>query len=115
MPSLTSNEPKLGGNLQIDLTNLLTVPVSNVVLFFAFQQQNLDLGLIGMPGCFLLVNPVVTGGMVNLGGKATMIQSVPNVPAAAGAWLLMQAAPVDAAANPLGLSASNGLAIRLGK
>jgi hypothetical protein len=74
----------------------------------------LPLGFAGAPGCDLLVQPDVVEFRAAAAGKAEWALPVPNVPALAGAMFWQQAFVFDAAANALGLAASNGVVVTLG-
>jgi len=73
-----------------------------------------DLGLVGMPGCNLLVGLDVLEFGLAVGGEAEWQFVVPNDPVLAGVSIYQQAFPLDGAANPLGFSASNGVVVTTG-
>lgn len=68
-----------------------------------------SLAQYGAPGCNLLLDPFDTRVLfANTTGYTSAVYSIPNNIYALGLHFYDQAFPVDALANPLGLSASNG-------
>lgn len=70
----------------------------------------IDLTPLGMVGCELAT--AIDGYQVQAGTAWTFV--VPSAPSLLGAALRMQAFVLDAAANPLGATTSNGVALRVG-
>lgn len=113
------DRPWLGTTMQIDWSG--TVPGSVVLLAFGWSQQvwagvplPLPLDPVGMTGCSLLVSLEYAQAVAT--PSVTLQQNVflPNVTSVLGVELYLQGFSFDAAANPAGLTASNGLALRLG-
>jgi hypothetical protein len=73
-----------------------------------------SLAAVGMPGCDLLLPPDIVEFRAALAGAAEWTLTIPNTPALAGAPFYQQAFVLDAAANALGLIASNGIAVTPG-
>jgi hypothetical protein len=67
-----------------------------------------------MPGCNLLLPLDVVEFRPAVAGVAEWSFAIPNSASFVGLPIYQQAFPLDAAANPLGLVASNGLAMTLG-
>ncbi len=67
-----------------------------------------DLGLIGMPGCFLYTPPTIPTGLANNLGSATWQLPVPNDTAHLGLQFFNQGFVLDPGANQLGAGATNG-------
>ncbi len=74
----------------------------------------IPLGAFGMPGCDQLVLPVAIEFAPVQGCMAEWPLSIPNAPALANVHVYQQAFVLDPAANPLGLTASNGLHLATG-
>jgi hypothetical protein len=109
--------PQLGnGSFALVLAN---VTAASPVGLFAFGSVALNPGVdltgIGMPGCSAYTNldiGLLTGGLVSSTGVSTFPLPLPNNPAFAGAMLAAQGVAFSTA-TPLGLAASNGLALVL--
>jgi len=74
----------------------------------------LDLAIIGAPGCsvrtnHLVVLPLTAAGQGSGGGVAGVTLGLPSDPSLRGKAVQLQAFVVDAAANGLGITVSNGL------
>jgi hypothetical protein len=74
----------------------------------------IPLGGVGMPGCTLLVPLDVVEFRVATAGRSEWALAIPNTPALAGASFRQQAYVLDAAANALGITASNAVLVTLG-
>jgi hypothetical protein len=72
------------------------------------------LGGVGAPGCELLVPVDVVELRAANGTRAEWSLAIPNVPSLAAATFRQQAFVIDAAANALGLAASNAVTVTLG-
>lgn len=93
------------------------IPVGEPGAIFASSlgpSAPVDLGVVGMPGCELLVTPDVTEFRAAIGNAATWTLSIPNDPVLAGVPFYQQAFVFDSLANTLGLVASNGMLATLG-
>ncbi|HEX5051943.1 MAG TPA: hypothetical protein VFZ65_09240 [Planctomycetota bacterium] len=113
------DRPWLGTTFHVDWTN--TPPASVVVLVLGWSSQvwsgtplPLALGAIGMTGCSLFAAVDHATPLASAGGALQQDLVLPNVPAVLGLDLFLQGFGFDATANPAGLTASNGLALRLG-
>ena len=116
--ALTGSRPVLGQTLNTQVTNVpnglavVGLGVSNTAsggLTLPF-----DLTAIGMPGCQLLADPLVTQLAVGTAPTATWSFAVPNNPAVIGFVIYGQAFPFDPAANAFGFTATNGARIKVG-
>jgi hypothetical protein len=74
----------------------------------------LPLDSVGMPGCALLVPIDVVEFRVAVAGAAEWATGIPNIPTLAGVSFRQQAFVLDAAANALGLTASNAVLVTTG-
>jgi PKD repeat protein len=107
-------EPMIGGTGNFTVTGTPNVPVAPGFLFIGITKQLMDLTPLGMAGCFLHTDMLLTLGIASMNGTATQPFGIPNNPAVVGAQALMQAAIVDPGANGLGVSVTNGLSMRIG-
>ncbi|HZN40549.1 MAG TPA: hypothetical protein VFD82_17220 [Planctomycetota bacterium] len=115
----TADRPWLGTTLTVDWTN---TPAGSVVLLaFGWSRQvwlgvplPLPLGAIGMPGCSLLVSLDYFEARATMGSTLQQLVVLPYVAAVLGLELSLQGFGLDPAANPAGITASNGIALRLG-
>ncbi len=74
-----------------------------------------DLSILGMTGCPLLVSADVPFPLTATPpGAATWTLPIPNTPSLAGVEFFNQAIVLDLAANPLGLTVTNGVTGRIG-
>jgi hypothetical protein len=102
--------PHAGLNFQLHVSNLpLTAPT---FLFFGVSDTSylglplpLPLAGIGAPGCSVLSSAEQLHFLTNVLGTAVWNVTIPNFP---GASFYNQAIVFDAAANPLGITTSNG-------
>jgi hypothetical protein len=118
VPQLTaagSSLPRLGQNLVMQMANLpangFFVPVFPF-LGFSTSQGSLgslprDLGSIGMPGCIQFVDALASSFLFSLGGSSLWSIPIPNNFSFVGTTFHMQAAVLDANANPLGITLTN--------
>ncbi len=116
-PVLTNfnNElPALGTSFTQRVTGF-PVNVLACVLAYGTQEVGLDLAPIGMPGCTGHVLPLFTLVIAQNGGQATHDLPVPTSVFLIGAELRSQAFLPVPGANALGLTASNGARIRVGR
>jgi hypothetical protein len=67
-----------------------------------------DLGGFGLPGCQLLVDPMVSTPVAQTAGAATWTLAIPNLAMYLGLRFFNQAASFDFGANPTGVTVSNG-------
>ena len=80
-----------------------------------WPQAPTPLDLIGMPGCVLFVNPVVTlSAPSSPAGDVSFPYQLPDDAGLIGAVLRVQSATIDAGANAFGLTLTNGLNIHVG-
>ena len=74
----------------------------------------LDLTSLGMPGCSLCTNALLTFPLVNRGGNALWSMPIPFDLALAGLSLYPQAGSLDPGANALGIVLSNAGELKIG-
>ncbi len=120
-PNLSSaDRPWLGETVRLQLTGLppsrLAVPFG--LLGFSAEQLGaqglpLDLGSIGMPGCWLRVSAEVDQVLGNAFGTATWNVPLPADPALQGLVFHLQALVLDHDANAFGATLSNALTARV--
>lgn len=116
-PALSSfggSVPTIGTNFAIQVDNL---PLSGGVCFVAFGSNTsidpnlgslpFDLGVIGGPGCNVLIDLITTGAAGINGGTAIFSLPIANDPALIGIRFYNQALVQDRAANLLGFTTSN--------
>jgi len=102
-----SGSSQLGQTLSIDLANGVPFGVSLVIFgttnSFPFP---LELGFLGMPGCYLYMDMVLTNAVFHSpGGTGSFVLPVPA--SLFGAPIYTQFACLDPAANPFGFATSN--------
>jgi hypothetical protein len=106
--------PWLGDTMQ---NRVNVAPAELGALFVSSFAQNpvpLSLSAIGMPGCDLLLPLDVVEFRAASTGFATWSLAIPNTASLVGVPIHQQAFLFDAAANPFGLAASNGLSMTPG-
>lgn len=74
----------------------------------------LDLGLFGITGCSLFVDPAVTLLLLSAGNTATSSMSIPLDPTLQGLTIFSQGFALDPTANPAGLTVSNASKASIG-
>lgn len=110
-----SAEAQLGAALSIDVTDMNPVGGLGWLFVGLADPVGFDLTPLGMTDCLLSANPIViTVGIQNIAGSASLPTGIPNTPALAGSILALQAASVDVGANSIDVSATAGHAIRVG-
>jgi hypothetical protein len=116
--SISNSRPVLGTTLNTEITNVpnglavLGLGVSNTAS--GALTLPFDLTVIGMTGCTLLADPLVSQVVSGSPPTVTWSLAVPNDPALIGFVLFGQAFPLDPAANPFGFTASNAARIKVG-
>lgn len=91
-------------------------PAAPFAVFVTGLQSTAPVSLtpFGMPGCVQLVAPAATELRFGTGGSVDWSLAIPNTPSLLNVRLFQQAFAPDAAANALGLTASNGIQISTG-
>ncbi|MBK8974348.1 MAG: hypothetical protein IPM29_00320 [Planctomycetes bacterium] len=119
IPSLTTHRlPWLGDTLTLEASNLSTGPAA--MLFGSSDMVwngvplPFDLGSLGMPGCWLRVDPAVVLALAVSAGTGTFRLPIALDPQLLGLSLYAQAVSIDPPANPFGAAVSNGLRITIG-
>jgi hypothetical protein len=116
-PILSAHQPpRVGQSLTLRVT-AMPPHAPGAVLPFSLSRTRwglfilpLDLGPIGMPGCWLLASgePNPTPVQADAGGVATLTLPIPNDPTLDGLEFFNQALVVDLGVNPAGVTVSNG-------
>ena len=111
-----SAPPKLGGYLVINIGNLDGKPGPGWLWIGGVSNAGFDLGVMGLQGCSLFLNPVVvTLGFPRRSSNSVSLQVlIPRDPSLASSVFSLQAAATDPTANALGVSMSPGLVVRPG-
>lgn len=122
-PRLTATStPQVGGVVWFRMDSL---PAGSLAAFGAFGLARGALGAYalpipldgyGLPGCWLLLDPSVMPSFPYMlaGTSATAFLVVPNDPGLLGVQFLQQGWVVSPSANPVGITTSNALAVRVG-
>jgi hypothetical protein len=85
-------------------------PNQPAALFAAFQPSSIDLAVLGMPGCILNANPVVTFGMAtNASGSASLTLPLQDAPVFLGDLYFQWAFLSPAVSWPLKVATTRGL------
>ncbi|MGC6486155.1 MAG: hypothetical protein ACON4Z_00785 [Planctomycetota bacterium] len=110
--------PILGTTYNLDCADALGSSLAVLVSGYSNTSGGgltLPAPLPNAPGCDLLVSPDLTlATSTSAAGTASLGFAVPNVSALAGFGLYHQWVVLDAAANALGLTVSNGVSVTLG-
>ncbi len=105
--------PGIGQPVQMYLTS--APPTAPLILAFGAPRTALPLGGIGMPGCTLATQPMVSlPSFSDAIGKNVVPVGIPNNPGLIGGAVDIQWFAVDPPANPLGVIATNGLELVVG-
>jgi hypothetical protein len=121
VPQMTAqpgSRPMFGTTMTVDITN---APFGIAVVGFGFSNTMsgalplpFDLTILGMTGCSLLADPLVTDVAVGVPTTASYGLVIPLDTSLFGTVLYEQAFPLDVAANPFGFTASNAARLKLG-
>jgi hypothetical protein len=115
--ALTTNQrPQLGTTVTFETSNITAGTLFNVFVmgFAGIPAPGINLGFLGMPGCFQLIQPVTTLVTPVLSGIASSPLGIPNSASYLGTVVFAQSAPLTAGYNTAGIVTSNGLCIRVG-
>jgi hypothetical protein len=106
--------PSLGGQLNLSL-GLLDPSGAPAFVAAGFDNTNtplgptpLSLGMFGAPGCSLLLDPVATGFVANIGGSGQFGMAIPNFAGLVGISLYHQGLVFAPGFNNLGAVVTNG-------
>jgi hypothetical protein len=107
------SEAWLSRQMNVELTRL---PPASVPVFFLLgaTRVSIDLTPAGMTGCTLHCNPDIALPASGFGGRAAFNTTLPSTASLLGARFLSQGFVLDAPANPLGITASNGVEATVG-
>ncbi len=107
--------PIIGSTLLLTVSNIPAGSRGGVELIGLVLNPGIDLGSLGMPGCFLLTNQQLASVSFSpTRSTAAVSLPLPNDPALAGVVLAAQAATITPGINQLGVVTSNGVSLRLG-
>ncbi|MCP5043977.1 MAG: hypothetical protein GY944_23360 [bacterium] len=110
-----STRPVLNSILTLTVSNIPSNSIAGVELLGFVQNPGIDLGFLGMPGCFLLTVPVLDSIPFSTAGNSAMVQlPVAGNAALIGAVLGVQAATITPSLNALGVASSNGVMLTFG-
>ena len=115
VPKLTATtRPIYGKTFTTTLSRLQTAPAAITFMVVGMSDQQwgeiklpLELGLLGMPGCKLLVSADVSLPLKNNVGTARCDLAIPTIAKFVGRSLYLQGLVLDPKANPLGVVLSN--------
>jgi alpha-mannosidase len=117
--SVGDSLPSLGQNFDIEVRPVAAGVLPVLTVGFGntsspFGPLPLDLGFAGMPGCSLLVNPLLNAPVLPQNGVASLTLAVPSSSSLIGADVFLQAALLPPLANQaIGVTA--GLQARVGR
>ncbi len=121
-PSISSpGLPWIGGELPVQVEplpstcNYIVVVIGDSNKRWAGGSLPYPLSSLGMPGCYLLVNPLVNVTANAGSGISRFLVPIPNHGAFIGLAIHFQAFVPDGKANSAGLVASNGLSATIGR
>jgi PKD repeat protein len=110
-----SSEPVLGQATTIEVTGMTRTSGMGWMFIGLTDLTGMDLTNMGMTDCRLHANPIaLTFAIANNSGNASVPATIPRSPSLAGSFIALQVACVDTGANPLGVAATAGHAVRLG-
>lgn len=112
--------PWLGQSFTVRVGPVGTGPFSLPVMLIGASPSTwgglrlpLDLGSLGMPGCVLYNDIVVTSAIPRTGSTVSWVQQIPSTPALRGQPFYLQALVLDPFVNAFGAVVSNGAACRV--
>jgi hypothetical protein len=113
--TLSSTLPTLGSTLTLTTINhSSSANVGIQILGTTRIDPGVDLGALGMPGCYQYAAPESLTTIVVSGGSAAYTMSIPNDPILMGFQIFGQTLGFAIGANQSGLVTSNGVALTLG-
>jgi hypothetical protein len=109
VPALTlSGSASLQGNLTVSLANALPNGVAFLALGLTPHTMPIDLVIAGAPGCRLYQSiDALVGLPTSATGTASLPATVPNNQGLVGVSIYTQFAPLDQAANAMGMTVSD--------
>ncbi len=121
-PVLSSQDrPWIDEPFEVDIGQLPTNGIGLMVSGLSDTTSALgplpvDLGLIGMPGCPLQVDPILIDAVLAIGTQATWVLNIPDDPTLLSQVIYSQCGALDIGANAAGLTTGNyGAAVIGGK
>lgn len=110
---LSASLPWLGGSAELVVRGPLSS--NNALILIGVTKLNVGLNIMGMPGCTLLVDPLLVIGVAPSGNTARLPYQLPTTASLVGAQALAQGAIEQAGVNPLGLLATQGVELVAGQ
>ena len=111
--SQQSSSPVIGTTYQLRVSQQPSTAIA-CFLILGFNQLNVPLAGLGMPGCTQYLSLDSTTFFPVTGGATLPTLNLPNAPSLAGYTVFSQAAEFAPGVNPFGVAASNGGRITLG-
>jgi V8-like Glu-specific endopeptidase len=108
-----SDAPRLGSTINLGLSSVPGGVIANAINL-GFASQNLDLTLIGMPGCRLLTTLDVILPVAASSPNAATSFAIPNIPSLNGAHVFAQGVSLVPGINAIGAITSNGGDLTIG-
>ena len=118
-PTLTATPPRLGQTVSLAASNLRPNQVALFIVGFSSTTWvgaplPLDLGAVGMPGCFARCSVDLPTAVLNTTGTASLAVALPSSPASLGVTFHAQVLGQDPGVNAFGAVASNALSLTVG-
>ena len=114
MVANTETGPAPVAAIKFNITDMVKTSKGAGLLIIGLKSAQTDLTPNGMTDCALFNEALVTLAFVNESGSGSVSSRIPRYTALVGLQFFVQAANEDKGANPLGVAASSGLAIRIG-
>lgn len=113
--ALASTLPQLGTTLTLTTSQFPPTSLLGIQLVsFTAIDPGVELGFLGMPGCYVHAGTDAMYALLPSGGQAQWQLPVPNNPSLMGAQLAGQSAAFAPGANTAGLITSNGVLLTIG-
>jgi len=113
--ALASTLPQLGTTLTMTTSQFPPTSLLGIQLVsFTAIDPGIELGFLGMPGCYVHAGTDAMYALLPSGGQAQWQLPVPNNPSLMGAQLAGQSAAFAPGANTGGLITSNGVLLTIG-
>ncbi|MEZ5965475.1 MAG: hypothetical protein R3F56_16700 [Planctomycetota bacterium] len=108
-----STSPLIGSTVRLR-ASALPAASGTALMILGSMRISIDLTPIGMVGCTQLATAVLHLPLVTAGGGANLDLGIPDDASLLGALVPAQCFAVDPGANALGVTASNGVELRVG-
>jgi hypothetical protein len=107
VPRLFAEPPKIGSEFVLAVTNLPKLEIGAIGFGIAEMKPPFDMSVIGMPGCFLYIHPILCVPISTGLGRAVLLLNIPNDPQLLGKIFFNQAVINDRPVNRFGMIMSN--------